>query len=97
MSDGFVLCSQDLDDTLFQVSGLLDYRVTLAGDSIETLSFEYISSKGDNVGREISRLLKGVPEIARLIESGKLIFEKFQQVESFAPAHTLKRTILDIR
>lgn len=103
MSDGFVLCSQDLDDILFQLPGLLDYRVTLAGDCAETLGFEFIAShsekneKGDTVAREMKRLLIAVPEIARLIESGKLLFEKFQQVESFAPAHTLKRTILDIR
>lgn len=97
MSDGFVLCSQDLDDMLFQISGLLDYRVTLAGGGVERLAFEYISAKGDTVGQEMNRLLRTVPEIAVLIETGRLLLEKFQKVESFAPTHTLKRTILDIR
>ena len=63
MSDGFVLCSQDLDDILFQVSGLPDYRVTLSGDGLD-------------------RLLRGIPEIARLIESGKLLLEKFNRLRA---------------
>lgn len=97
LSGGFVLCSQELDDILFEVSGLLDYRATLDNNEIDMLSFEFIASKGDIVGREMSRKLRDVPNIARLIDSGKLLLDTIQQVESFAPTHTLKRTILDIR
>lgn len=97
LSDGCVLCSQELDDVLFQISGLLDYRVTLSNNGADSLNFEFIALKGDTVGQEMRQLLKGILEIAQLIGSGKLLLEKFQQVESFAPMHTLKRTILDIR
>ncbi len=97
LSDGFILCSQELDDVLFQISGLLDYRVTLDNNGVDRLNFEFIASKSDTVGQEMSRLLKDISDIAQLIGSGKLLLGKFQQVESFAPTHTLKRTILDIR
>jgi len=62
---------------------------------VDSLGFEFITSKGDTVGQEMSRLLSDIPDIAQLIASEELLFVKFQQVESFAPTHTLKRTILD--
>jgi phenylacetate-coenzyme A ligase PaaK-like adenylate-forming protein len=97
LSDGCVLCSQELDDVLFQIPGLLDYRVTLDNSGVDSLNFEYISSRGDTVGQEMRQLLSDISDIAQLIGSKKLLLEKIQQVESFAQAHTLKRTILDIR
>ena len=98
LSDGSVLNSQALDDILFQVSGLLDYRVTLDNKGVDRLSFEYIAtSSAGEVGEKIQQIVNNIPEVSCLLESNELRLDNIQQVESFAPTHTLKRTILDLR
>lgn len=98
LPDGSSICSQGLDDILFQVSGLLDYRATLDHNGLDRLAVEYIAAlRDDEVGKEISHLLRRIPEISRLLKSNDFLLENIQQVESFAPTHTLKRTILDLR
>lgn len=80
------------------MTGLLDYRVTLDHIGGDRLGFEYITdSRLETVGGDIYRLLFAAPQILNLLESVDVFLENFQQVLSFAPMHTLKRTILDLR
>ena len=101
LSDGVILTSQAMDDLLFQVAGLLDYRLTLEHNGLDRLAIEYLADSRDSrietVERDMYRLLRNMPEISKLLESGDLLLENIQQVGRFAPTHTQKRTILDLR
>jgi phenylacetate-coenzyme A ligase PaaK-like adenylate-forming protein len=99
LGDGVRVFSQDIDDSLYILTGLLDYRVTLdryCGS--DRLLLEYIAVPGSAISaEEIQRVVIQVPGIRESVASGKLVFGEFQKVEGFAATHTLKRTILDIR
>lgn len=98
LADGSVISSQYLDDILYQVVGLVDYRVTLSRGDVERLDLEYIADSGaKEVGREIDQLLRMLPEIAPMLGAKDSLPKNMQQVERFASTHTLKRTILDLR
>lgn len=98
LADGTILRSHVLDDLLFQVPGLLDYRATLDNRDVDRLSFEYVAdSRIKTVESDMRRLLFETLEISDLLKSGDVLLENIQQVQSFAPTHTLKRTILDLR
>lgn len=97
-SDGSKLSSQRLDDILFQVEGLLDYRAQLVHNHIDRLIIEYrAGKKRAGVAATIAQLLVTDPILSELLENGLLQLETVQQVDQFSPSHTLKRTILDAR
>ncbi|MFT5700079.1 MAG: phenylacetate-CoA ligase [Desulforhopalus sp.] len=98
LADGSPLYSQSLDDILFQVPGLLDYRATLDHEGVDRLTIDYIANSDDSqIAETIHTLVSDKPEIFRLKEMGLLHVEKINKVECFAPTHTIKRTVLDIR
>ena len=98
LADGSTLSSQTIDDILFTVPGLLDYRLTLVNKGTDRIGVEYIAASGAiDVGTQMKRLLQEIPEILRAMGTGSLLMDAFQQVDSFAPTHTVKRTILDLR
>jgi phenylacetate-coenzyme A ligase PaaK-like adenylate-forming protein len=99
LSDGVHLFSQDLDDWLYLLPGLLDYRVTLDNDcGCDRLGVDYIVVPGQSLSaEEIQRVIGQVPVIAEKFANRMLVFGEFRKVEGFAATHTLKRTILDVR
>ena len=98
LADGSLLHHQSLDDILFQVSGLLDYRATLEHKGVDRLAIEYISSSGDRrIAETMHQLISTISEISGAEEMGMLHVNDFTNVKRFAPSHTLKRTILDLR
>jgi hypothetical protein len=95
---GGLLRSQDLDDHLFQISGLLDYRAVLAGQKPERLQVDFLAVSGvEETAAKIERLLLQVPVIRDSLAGGDLIIGELRRVESFAATHTVKRTIVDRR
>ncbi len=99
LGGGLRVFSQDIDDCVYMLSGLLDYRVTLDTDcGIDRLQLEYITVPGSVISAEdIQRVIAQVPVIGESVVDGRLVFGEFHKVESFAATHTLKRTILDVR
>lgn len=98
LSDGAVLYNQLLDDKLFHLPGLLDYRVTLRGGGVDLLDIDYITtSKSRGFETQLVENLAKIAEIEQNIQSGNLELGTIQPVEAFQAIHTLKRTILDLR
>ena len=98
LAGGGHLCSQDLDDRLFQISGLLDYRLRLDRAEREQLHVDFIATPGKKqVSTDIRRMLLQVPAIRDNLDKKKLVMGVVQKVKTFAAIHTLKRTILDQR
>jgi hypothetical protein len=99
LAGGFGLTSQDLDDTLFGVDGLLDYRATLdVENGVERLGIEILAGQGhDPLEDAIGRALRRVPAVAAVLELGTLALGPMRRVEAFSPSHTVKRTIFDQR
>ncbi len=99
LAGGFGLTSQDLDDRLFGVDGLLDYRATLDVESgIERLGIEILAGQGhDPLEDGIGCALRRVPAVAAALEFGALVLGPMRRVEAFSPSHTVKRTIFDQR
>ncbi len=93
-----MLYSQDLDDELFHIPGLLDYRATLDDKRPARLQLEYIASPSDHqISAEIDRHLRQIPVIKVGLGKGTLTLGKIQQITEFEATHTVKRTILDLR
>jgi phenylacetate-coenzyme A ligase PaaK-like adenylate-forming protein len=98
LAGGDPLLSQDLDDWLYRISGLLDYRLTLERGEREQLQIDFIATPDKNdLNAEIRRMLLQVPAIRDSLADGNSVIGVVRQVESFAASHTLKRTILDRR
>lgn len=99
LEGGFGLASQDLDDVLFGIDGLLDYRASLATrGGQERLGIEFLCRSGhEHMQRELVRALERVPAVAAALELGSLGLDPMRRVETFSPSHTAKRTISDIR
>jgi hypothetical protein len=92
------LLSQDLDDLLFQIPGLLDYRVTLDRIGTDRLFVDFVAIPAmDGIEEEIRRMLLHIPEIHGSLANYELIIGTIHRVAGFAANHTVKRTILDQR
>jgi phenylacetate-coenzyme A ligase PaaK-like adenylate-forming protein len=98
LPDGSLLHGQDLDDRLFQIPGLLDYRALLDTAGTDRLTIDFVSAPDTNEAeRSIRRMLLQVPAIRDNLVKGNFTLGEARQVGSFAAIHTLKRTILDQR
>ncbi len=99
LANGAGISSQDLDDTMYRLDNILDYRVQLSDGDPEQITLEYLSSREqpemDN--QRITELLKDVPAIAENLQQGSLEIGSIVQINSFPASHTLKRTIIDLR
>jgi phenylacetate-CoA ligase len=92
------LYSQDLDDVLFQIPGLLDYRATVDRQEKDRLNIDYLTSSAINrADKEIVQSLMQIPVVMSNHATGNLILGEIQNVEHFAATHTVKRSILDRR
>ncbi|MDP3479496.1 MAG: radical SAM protein [Desulfoprunum sp.] len=95
---GGLLYSQDLDDLLFRIPGLLDYRVTMAQDGMDRLQVDFVAVPGKSpIEEEIRRMLLQLPAVRESFAGGKILIGMIRRVASFAATHTVKRTILDQR
>lgn len=93
------MTSQELDDRLFSVDGLLDYRATVEqAGSLDSLRIEFLARPGhDDLAGSMSAALERIPAVSAGLAGGTFRFGLMQQVEAFSPSHTIKRTIADLR
>lgn len=95
---GGTLTSQILDDALFVVNGLLDYRATLETTVHgQGLSIEVLAWPGNlELEQTICTVLEQIPALTTALGQG-LKLGPVQKISSFAPSHTIKRVISDRR
>jgi phenylacetate-CoA ligase len=97
LGDG-LLHSQDLDDHLFQIPGLLDYRATLDREGKGRLHIAYLAvPSAGRIGEQIAGKLMEVPAVEKAALGGSLKVGEIIQVKQFTASHTVKQTILDLR
>lgn len=95
---GATLHSRDLDDLLFAVPGLLDYRIALHRQGGDRLHGEFVFSAGTlGLPEQLRDILAGQPAISAALATGELSLAPPLLVDGFAPTHTVKRTIIDHR
>jgi hypothetical protein len=93
-----LLLSQDLDDLLFQIPGLLDYRATLDRIGTDRLLVDFVAIPAmAGIEEEIRRMLLQAPAIKKSLANNELIIGLIRRVAGFTANHTVKRTILDQR
>ncbi|GEM_PF-45427 len=95
---GGMLHSQDLDDHLYLIPGLLDYRIILDKDGPDRLHAELLAT-GDEIAilDHFRQKLLLIPAIRASLADGRLLLGTIRRVTGFAATHTIKRTILDLR
>lgn len=95
---GLSMTSQELDDTLFLVPGLLDYRAVLTRNARERLDIEFLSRTDDcAVRKRMEQVLVDMDAINSALKTGRFELGSVQAVSAFSPSHTIKRTIVDHR
>ena len=93
-----ILYSHQLDDLLFTISGLLDYRAIVSDAGGDSLLIEYLAGlEGNNIAATIRTQLRQQPVIRTALANGSLSIGDIRQVGNFSVNHTEKRTILDQR
>ncbi len=92
------LTSQDLDDVLFALDGLLDYRASLTQvGGRDRIEIEFLARSGhEHLDREIRRAVGRIPALEPALAEDALNVG-IRRVAAFSPSHTAKRTILDQR
>jgi phenylacetate-CoA ligase len=95
---GGLLRSQDLDDLLFQLPGLLDYRVSLERLGADRFNLDFVALADKSPGeKEIFRQLLQAPAIRDSLGEEQLVIGRIRQVAGLPVSHTVKRTIIDQR
>ncbi|MDP3480107.1 MAG: hypothetical protein Q8R88_10070 [Desulfoprunum sp.] len=97
LADGQELFRQDLDDALFGIKAILDFRARLDPGSPECLHIEYLAGRGYPAEAEIHEALLTVPAVREAVTAGRLVIGKGLPVSAFSATHTIKRSLLDRR
>ncbi|NLW80124.1 MAG: phenylacetate--CoA ligase [Desulfovibrionales bacterium] len=99
LGGGLSVTSRELDDSLFDLDGLVDYRASLwSAGGRDHLDIEFQAGSGhEHLERDLGLALRRVPGVAAALQLGTLILGSMRRVDSFSPSHTLKRTIFDQR
>ncbi len=98
LAGGQGLFSQDLDDALFTIAGLLDFRANLIPGEPDRLQLEYLKGRGyPDLESPIRRALLGIAAVRIAVEKGRLMIWGIHAVQNFPASHTLKRSIMDRR
>ena len=97
LAGGGMLFSQDLDDALFGIEELLDFRARLEPGSLESIHIEYLARRGYASANEIRKSLLSIPAILNAVKDDQLIIGDIGQISKFSASHTMKRSILDRR
>ncbi len=94
----YTLYTQQIDDALFAIDGLIDYRMVIEGGDAAIIKIEYLASESAcDTAEKVTAKLRAVPAVRQAVKSGSLIIGEVAAVGGFAPGHTVKRMILDLR
>lgn len=96
LGEGRVLSSWELDDVLFSIPGLLDYRAVLEDDNRLCFFFTGPPEK-PNIAALMKQALSQLPAITAGIAEKTLTLDLFREVSEFPANHRYKRTIIDKR
>ncbi len=96
LATGAMIYSQDIDDILFNLDGLVDYRIRLDRKKTDRIHVEH-QTTDEAADNKLIEMLHQVPAIAQALANGKLQLSEVNQVEHFTATHTIKRTIVDQR
>lgn len=94
--------SHNIDDYLFSIDGLLDYRLYLENSPTNNpqtiVNISYLATNSYNEVNDIIRkqLLK-IPSIKQAVDTENIIISNIDRVKEFPANHRFKRTIIDKR
>jgi hypothetical protein len=95
---GDKLYCQDVDDVLYAIPGLLDYRIIIDAEGPERLHAEIlVTGAATAIVEHFRRKILLIPAIRDSVATGRLLLGTIRRVTGFAATHTVKRTILDLR
>jgi hypothetical protein len=104
LANGAKLSSQDLDDALFSLDDLLDYRVFLENDTPERLIVAYRTAEKkmqpalhQAMSQKINMAIRKIPAISENLKKKNIYIAAINHTDAFLPSHTIKRTIIDHR
>lgn len=100
LGNGEILYSQEIDDRLYSLPALLDYRAILdmTREGMDRLSVEYTAMPGCTDVREaIKKELLKFDSVRNGIETNSMILGAVTEVSAFTAHHTEKRAVLDVR
>ena len=97
-----MLHSQDVDDQIFTIPGILDYRATLEPGPPDILKIEFTTHRLQDSGthipiEKIAGSLHHIPVVKKSVKDNLLNIRITRQDNPFQPDHTAKHTILDLR
>lgn len=89
---------KDLDDCLFAIDGLIDYRLSVESigshDTLSAIATDFIAIK-ENLSHQLYNSLESF--FAAEISQGSVIIELPRALDAFTPDHKAKRTLSDLR
>ncbi len=98
LAGGAALESSALDEVLFALPGLADYRASLLAGRPERLAVDYLATPGrGDPAPAIPAALAGVPALGTALADGTLALEPPRRVEGSAIFPGAKRIIQDLR
>lgn len=100
LADGSVVRQAELDEALFALPGLADFRVFLdrGRGKEDVLTVEYVPIRpGLDLGPEITDTLAGMETLSPALKSGGLALARPQAADKLAVSHTIKRVVVDRR
>ncbi len=98
LEGGDALRQAELDEALFSLPAVKDFRIYLIREAKDKLHTDYVSARpGSDLGPKIIKALEQVPAIARSLDCGGLTLAPPQSVSGLAASHTIKRVVTDQR
>ena len=100
LTDGTILRQAELDEALFTLPGLADFRIHLdrSADRGDALTVEYVPVRpGLDLKFKITDTLAGINSLSSALKSGGLVLAEPQATDRLAASHTIKRVVVDRR
>jgi phenylacetate-CoA ligase len=96
-----ILTVADLDEALFPLTGLLNFRVEITGDlktGVLRVTLYSGGTPAENLCRDARSVLAGIPSVRSAIDTGNLTIEPIRtSTENWISTGSIKRKIIDSR
>jgi phenylacetate-coenzyme A ligase PaaK-like adenylate-forming protein len=101
LGERYILTVADLDEALFPLQGILNFRVEIAGDqNTDVLGVTLYSgdTPPENLCRNARSALEGIPSVRSAVDAGLLSIAPFRtSAENWISTGSIKRKIIDSR